>query len=57
VASVMVEVSTELLAELGEWSAPVQVKITSDGTRYDMVFRKVPHELSFRIPDVGPLDD
>lgn len=28
--SVLVEVSTELLAELDEWSAPVQVKIVPD---------------------------
>lgn len=40
-ASVHVEVSTELLAGLGKWSEPVQVKITSDGKRYDMIFRRV----------------
>jgi len=37
-----VKVSTELLAELGEWSEPVRVKIVSetDGV-LDMIFERV----------------
>ena len=39
--TVHVKVATELLPQLGKWSAPVQVKVISDGTRYDMIFRRV----------------
>ena len=40
---VIVHFSTELLADLGEWSQPVQVKIVeTDGIdSYDMTFRMV----------------
>lgn len=41
---VTVLVSTELLAELGDWSPPVQVKIIETpgvGTGYEMIARSV----------------
>ena len=37
-----VQVSTELLAELGEWSEPVRVKVVSDADNVlDMIFQRV----------------
>jgi hypothetical protein len=37
-----VRVSTELLAQLGEWSEPVRVKIISDTDNVlDMIFERV----------------
>jgi hypothetical protein len=36
-----VQVSTELLAELGEWSEPVQVKVESDQDNIlELIFRR-----------------
>jgi len=41
VRSKWVEVATELLAELGEWSEPYQVKIIRDNNgELEMIFRK-----------------
>lgn len=37
---VTVKVSRELLAELAEWSEPVQVMVTQVGGEYDMIFRR-----------------
>lgn len=41
---VIVLVATELLAELGQWSQPVQVQVIEtpgEGTGYLMIFREV----------------
>jgi hypothetical protein len=46
-ASVTVRVSPELLAQMGEWSEPLEVKIELDAGEYSMVFRR---------PE-GPRDD
>jgi hypothetical protein len=43
-ATVTVLVDTELLAELGDWSQPVQVKIIETpgaGTGYELIAREV----------------
>lgn len=42
--TVWVEVATELLAELGEWSEPVQVRVEriDPAGRCEMVFRRPP---------------
>ena len=40
-AAKWVQVSTELLAELGEWSEPVQAKVVSDTDGVlDLIFRR-----------------
>jgi len=42
IEQVTVAVATEFLAELGEWSEPVQVQIVETpgvGTGYEMIFR------------------
>jgi hypothetical protein len=58
---VWVEVATELLAELGEWSDPVRVRISDlrpDGG-VEMVFQKfdAAHQLDRTVPLVPPGDD
>lgn len=34
-----IQVSTELLAELGEWSQPLQVKVVKNGPGHDVIVR------------------
>ena len=45
--TIWVKVSTDLLAELAEWSDPVQVKVEKDlDDTYDMIFRRYDPDIS-----------
>ena len=47
-AAITVKVSPELLAQLGEWSEPLQVRVVPEDTGYTMIFRR---------PESKPLPD